>query len=107
MENIQLVCTLNLDHSQGRFQLSPRFISLLRVAAIGYGLSIRPLQRINVYVRDFVWWNREPLLKELEMLTSSYLSASLKQEKALVAKPMLQKMTSFMVVFNGEVTISL
>ncbi|KAI9564905.1 hypothetical protein GHT06_008646 [Daphnia sinensis] len=79
MENIQLVCTLNLDHSQGRFQLSPRFISLLRVAAIG-----------------------EPLLKELEMLTSCYLSASLKQEKALVAKPMLQKMTSFMVIFNGE-----
>ena len=36
MDNIQLVCTLNLNHSQGRFQLSSRFISLLRVAVVGY-----------------------------------------------------------------------
>jgi hypothetical protein len=36
MDNIQLVCTLNLNHSQGRFQLNPRLISLLRVAAVGY-----------------------------------------------------------------------
>ena len=35
MDSLQLVCTLNLDHSQGRYQLSPRFSSLMRVAAIG------------------------------------------------------------------------
>ena len=34
MDNIQLVCSFNLNHSQGRFQPSPRFSSLLHVAAI-------------------------------------------------------------------------
>lgn len=36
MENIQLVASYNVNHSQGRFQLSPRFTSLLRIAAVRY-----------------------------------------------------------------------
>jgi len=34
MTNLQIVCTLNLDRSQGRFQLSSRFISLAHIASI-------------------------------------------------------------------------
>ena len=38
MQHIQLVCSLNLDRSQGRFEFSSRFISLVRVASVRQAL---------------------------------------------------------------------
>jgi hypothetical protein len=64
----------------------------------------------NIYLKLKYWkfnnqflLDREPLLRELELLTFSYLSASFKREKAVVADRLLQKITSFMVHFDGEV----
>jgi hypothetical protein len=45
----------------------------------------------------------EPLLRDLELLTFSYLSASFKKQKTVVADRLLHKITLFMVHFDGEV----
>lgn len=46
--------------------------------------------------------NSEPQLRELEILTSNYLSLNLK-EKAATAERFLKKIAAFMVHFDGEV----
>jgi hypothetical protein len=60
--------------------------------------KLKHLKLNNQFLLD-----REPLLRELELLTFSYLSASFKREKTVVADRLLQKITSFMVHFDGEV----
>ena len=55
MDCIQIVCSLNSSHALGRFETSPRFHSLLRIAAIGYKIIVEnkfPRQYCIILLRD-------------------------------------------------------
>ena len=78
------MCSLNLDHTQGRFQLSPRFTSLIHT------VSVAP-----------------PQPGELEELAFRYLSKALVKEQRTVSRSVVSKMASFMIHFDKEVKSNL
>lgn len=80
LKNIQLVCSLNLEHGQGRFPLSSRFTSLIHV------VSVAP-----------------PHPDQLETIANRYLSNAVEREGHDVHRDLISKMASFMVHFDKEV----